>query len=356
MVLRGEVQFFSQDTKTPDTKNLTYQFDMVGTDGQILHFDGYKVINSGIAFSVSRTWRATTSLYVTVTRPDGSQVARGILHISKRNFLDEMQGFGPLGNGGVMKGLVSMKNFLSFFSLQTAAFYFSPFRLLQYPTTVKNTTISTAPKVQPTKIVTVTAVDGVQTTVHCWIPLLPNPELPPILFVPGAAVDHQIFALPTITTNAVEYFLGKGYSLYAVTHRVGRTEVAKKGYTMYDARLDIKAAMEYVRTDSQQPKMYCIAHCAGSVAFSMGLLDGTIPAGWLKGLTASQGKSNIRPRLISCAAARAGQMGFGRLVLWGNNASMPRCVSVCFAGAMTRTVTLDHANHSSILFRRRSCT
>lgn len=288
MILRGEVQFFSPDTKTPDTKNLTYKFDMTGTDGRVLHFDGYKVVNSGIAFSPSRTWRATTTLYVTITNPDGSQVARGILHISKRNFLAEMKGFGPLGDVGLWKNLAGVKAFLSFFSLQTAAFYFSPFRRLQYPTAARTDTISSIHKVQPTMVVTVTAVDGVQSTVHCWRPLQSNPKLPPILFVPGAAVDHQIFALPTIETNAVEYFLGKGYTLYAVTHRVGKTEVAKRGYTIYDARLDIKAAMEYVRTDSQQSKLYCIAHCAGSVALSMGLLDGAIPAGWLRGVTASQ--------------------------------------------------------------------
>jgi predicted alpha/beta hydrolase len=112
------------------------------------------------------------------------------------------------------------------------------------------------------------------------------------LFVPGASVDEQIFALPTIETNAIEFFLGKGYRLYVITHRVGKSEAAKKGYTIYDARLDIKAAMEYVRNQASQEKMYCIVHCAGSVAFSMGLLDGTIPASWVKGMTASQGKSS----------------------------------------------------------------
>jgi hypothetical protein len=292
MVLRGEVQFFSQDLNTADTKNLAYKFDMVGTDGQLLHFNGYKIIDSNMAFSPSKTWKATTTLYVTITRPDKSVVGRGILHISVKNFGDELKGFGAIGAPGKLVRLGSIKRFLSFFSLQTAAYFFSPLRALRYPSPTA-TTRELPPKVSPTSVITLTAQDQVQSTLHCWTPLLNNPDLPPILFVPGASVDEQIFALPTIETNAIEFFLGKGYRLYAITHRVGKTEVAKEGYTMYDARLDIKAAMEYVRNETNQEKMYCIAHCAGSVAFSMGLLDGTIPSSWVKGITASQGKSSI---------------------------------------------------------------
>ena len=68
---------------------------------------------------------------------------------------------------------------------------------------------------------------------------------------------------------------------------------AYKGYTTFDARLDIVAAMLQVRkfnesqTNTAPEKLYVIAHCAGSVALSIGLLDGTIPADWIKGVTAS---------------------------------------------------------------------
>lgn len=286
LVLRGGVQFFSPDERDPDTRNLAYKFDLLGTDGQKLHFDGYKVIDSAMAFSVSNTWKATTTLYVTITRPDKSRVARGILHIKGSNFVREMKGFGPSGAPGMLKRLTSMNRFLLNFTLQTSKSFFFSFQSLSNG----EVAIKSNSKVQPSKVVTLTAEDGVQTTMHCWSPRLSNSNLPPLLFVPGASVDHQIFALPTVDTNAVEFFLEKGFNVYIVTHRIGRTEIAKKGYTIYDARLDVKAAMKYVRDDSRQPQMYCVAHCAGSVALSMGLLDSTIPANWIKGLTASQGK------------------------------------------------------------------
>ncbi|KAF8242796.1 FAD/NAD(P)-binding domain-containing protein [Wilcoxina mikolae CBS 423.85] len=306
MVLRGEVQFFSQDLSTPDTKNLMYKFDIVGTDGQLFHFNGYKIIDSNMAFSPSKTWKATTTLYVTITRPDKSVVGRGILHISVKNFGDELKGFGANGAPGTLIRLGSIKRFLSFFSLQTAGYFFSPLRALRYPTpAAAATTSGLLPKVSPTSVITLTAQDQVQSTLHCWTPLQHNPDLPPILFVPGASVDERIFALPTIETNAIEFFLGKGYRLYVITHRVGKSEAAKKGYTTYDARLDIKAAMEYVRNKANQEKMYCIVHCAGSVAFSMGLLDGTIPASWVKGMTASQVFFNPKFATVNMLKARS---------------------------------------------------
>lgn len=301
MVLRGDVQFFSQDASVPDTKNLAYKFDLIGTEGQLLHFNGYKIIDSNIAFSPSKTWKATTTLYVTITHPDHSVAARGILHISFKNFGDELKGFGASGAPGRLPRLASIKRFLSFFSLQTAAYFFSPFRQLQYGarkvrTARDSSTPSRPPKAQPTSVVTLTAEDQVKcATVKCWTPLLENPGLPPVLLVPGAAVDEQIFALPTIEVNAVEFFRGKGYRVYTTIHRVAKTDEAKKGYKMYAARLDLKAAMEYVRADSGKEKIYCVVHCAGSVAFSMGLLDGTIPASWVKGITASEGKNPPPP-------------------------------------------------------------
>jgi len=308
MVLRGGVQFFSQDPRDPDTRNLAYKFDLIGTDGQILHFDGHKIIDSTMAFSARRTWKATTTLYVTITRPDKSRVATGILHIGGGDFLREMQGFGPSGAPGVLQQLASMKRFLLNFTLQTGKYFFFPFQALSNG---EVSIRSNSPKVRPSKVVMLTADDGAQTTMHCWSPRLSNPKLPPLLFVPGASVDHQIFALPTIDTNAVEFFLGKGFNVYVVTHRVGRTEIAKSGYTIYDARLDVKAAMEYVRDDSRQPQMYCVAHCAGSVALSMGLLDGTIPAGWIKGLTASQGKRNVFHHCQQCVSGGGGDKDRG---------------------------------------------
>ena len=70
---------------------------------------------------------------------------------------------------------------------------------------------------------------------------------------------------------------------------MGKTPNANKDFTTFDARLDILAALRQIHKlrHSEDP-IYVVAHCAGSVALSAGLLDGTIPTHWLCGLTASQ--------------------------------------------------------------------
>jgi len=76
-------------------------------------------------------------------------------------------------------------------------------------------------------------------------------------------------------------------------HRVGKTMVAYQGYTTFDARLDIVAAMSQIRklqgtqTNAVPEKVYVAAHCVGSLALSCRLLDGTIRAKYIKGITAS---------------------------------------------------------------------
>jgi predicted alpha/beta hydrolase len=111
----------------------------------------------------------------------------------------------------------------------------------------------------------------------------------PLLMVCGASVTDDIFALPTLETNAVEFFTRSGFRVYTLTPRFGITPVAQRGFTAFDARLDVHAALAKVRTLQESSKpIYVVAHCVGALAFSMGLLDGTIPASWVAGITASQ--------------------------------------------------------------------
>ena len=108
----------------------------------------------------------------------------------------------------------------------------------------------------------------------------------PILLVPGASTDYQIYALPTIAQNFVDYLLQRGYTVFCVNHRVGNTPEAKIGWTTYDARHDIAAATEYILKRTGASKIYSVVHCAGAQAMAAGLLDGTIKG--IGGLTASQ--------------------------------------------------------------------
>lgn len=291
MVHRGKFQLFNRDPREPDTLNLTYSFEMISPSQEKLYFYGYKVVNPSVAFDPIGFWRATSTLYVTITLPNGKVIGRGTLHIQPKDFVSELGTLQPTGWSLYAK-VQSVARFLGYFTKQSANLFFAPLSYLQWPGSTFDGYINVAEISQTVKVM---ASDGVYSTVQMWNPLGGDASTPahPILFVPGAAVDHQIFALPTIDKNAVDYFREAGYRVYCVTHRVGKTMTALKGYTTYDARLDIFAALTHIRmmqetqTHGQAEKTYVIAHCAGSVALSMGLLDGTIPGSWIKGITAS---------------------------------------------------------------------
>lgn len=285
MVLRGDFNLFNKDKRTPDTTNLTYDFDMISTRGEVIHFHGYKIVDRSIAFRPWSTWKATSTLYVTLTK--GSQiVGRGTLHIEPQDFAAELSTFTPHGSNLISKAFSTGK-FLTFFTKQVLANFLGPLGLMQFPTTTfQGYEVNKKPPIETRKI---TSVDNVVSTLQRWAPATTSSTSRKVLFIPGASVDHQIFALPTIDTNAVEFFQAAGYEVFCLTHRTGKTPNAQRGYTTFDARLDIQAAFEEIhRIQGSEKPIYTIAHCAGSVALSAGLLDGTVKSKWISGLTASQ--------------------------------------------------------------------
>ncbi|KAI1330208.1 hypothetical protein F5Y16DRAFT_408698 [Xylariaceae sp. FL0255] len=323
MVQRGRFNLFLVDTKAPGTRNLTYDFDMRGINGRKLHFHGYKVVDSSVALSPMQFWRCTSTLYVTITErgprnqreslnPEedglagGKIVAKGIMRIKPQDFVSEVLTLTPPGSS-IFDKVRSAANLLTFFTRKSASLLLAPLTPLQYPS---QTYSGFDNPTRPTKTFKIVARDGVVTSLHMWEPenVSSDMSVRNLFMIPGASVDHQIFALPTIKLNAVNYFTRAGYRVFVTVHRIGALTVAQNNWTTFDARLDIKACLQYIREnyplhddakhegcvgDKHSEKCgpdptYCIAHCMGSVAFSTGLLDGTIPARWVKGVTCSQ--------------------------------------------------------------------
>ncbi|KAJ3455563.1 hypothetical protein MRS44_017045 [Fusarium solani] len=294
IVHRGTFQLFNQDPREPDTANLTYNFDMVSPSGTRLHFNGYKVVNTAAYLNPLALLRQTTTLYVTITNHKAEIVGRGTLHIQPADLCQELQTFETTGPTAWAR-LASVANFFAYFARQLATPFFSALGYLQWPSDGVNyaSRVTTASQVIPLR-----ATDGVKTTMLMWNPIGEDGNetfapAPTILFIAGAATDHTMFALPTIERNAISYFREAGYRAYCLTHRVGRTTVAQEGHTTYDARRDIRAALAHIRKaggaqgQEEPQKVYVIAHCAGSIALACGLLDGTIPGDWIRGITCS---------------------------------------------------------------------
>ncbi|RFU30772.1 hypothetical protein B7463_g5567, partial [Scytalidium lignicola] len=311
LIQRGDFNLFRKDLLAPGTRNLTYDFDMTSVKGEQYHFHGYKIVDSSVTLSPVRFWNATSTLYVTISKPsDSSVLGVGILHIKPMDFLSECLTLEPYGKTLISK-LASATSFAKFFVKQSASLFFSPFTYLQYPAITYSGYINDT---LPDETIQIVASDGVQTILHKWNSVNPTVERKTLFMVPGAAVDHQIYALPTIETNAVNYFTRAGYDVYVTVHRICMLMVAENNWTTYDSRLDFRACLEWIRAEQKsEESIYTIAHCMGSVAFSCGLLDGTIPAHWIKGISCSQVFMNPIWAPLNMAKVKIGPISFDRL-------------------------------------------
>lgn len=278
LVVNGSVQFFAVDKTVSDAKNLVYQLDLVSTTGEPYQLLGRKIIDPSITLSVSRTWLATTTLYTTITDSAGTTVARGILHLSLRDLISELRSLHSLNQ------FWPRLQFLFFFAGQIASYFFAPLRpLQQFEPGDKGHYAKPAPACME-----VMARDGVTAPLKLWLP--PSSVVAkstPLLLIPGASVNDKLFSMPTIPINAIDYFTSLGYRCYVPILRFGAGENARYGYTAYDARLDVRAAVEYVY-QQEGVKMYVVAHCLGSIATAMALLTGEVSANLIAGLTVSQ--------------------------------------------------------------------
>jgi hypothetical protein len=243
-------------------------------------FEGHKIVDNTLTGSITRTWSATTTLYVTIKRPNKALVGRGILHLGLKNFGAELLTFDTLGETELSR-LCAGRKFVSYFE-HNLADKFDPFyeklHLPYHPSSM----IYSKHVSQDTWI---TTSDGETIKVQKWMPYSGAGDTP-ILIIPGASTDYQIYALPTIAHSFLDHLLEKGYVVYCVEFRIGNNPAAQKGWTTYDARLDIAAAVKFICQDMDMEQIYVVSHCAGAEALAMGLLDGTITG--VGGLTASQ--------------------------------------------------------------------
>lgn len=80
------------------------------------------------------------------------------------------------------------------------------------------------------------------------------------MLIPGASVDHQTFSLPTVSVNTIDYLTFQDYRCYVPVLRFGISAEAKDGWTVFEAQLDVKAALEHVRAREDNRKVYAIVH------------------------------------------------------------------------------------------------
>ncbi|KAJ5666351.1 Glucose-methanol-choline oxidoreductase C-terminal, partial [Penicillium maclennaniae] len=293
-IVEGTVKFFTPMEEKAESSSISYQLHLLSVEGRQYLLDGHKVINSNMAFSVRKTWDATTTVNVRITRSNGAIVGSGALYISLQDFQRQMQTFRP--NTALTAGLFrNLIVFLLAFMLHVSLFFFSPFVPVRFPCPSPQEKIISKKNI-PSKAFKIKARDGVQVLLEVYHPL-PSEEkdtsrdsttLPPVLLLPGITgmAAHNLYALPFLRCNMIDYLTERGHRCYALSPRWSAESAVAQRSTVFDCRLDVAAAIDFVR-DQETLKPYVIAHCQGSVALGMGLLDGTISSNDLLGVTAN---------------------------------------------------------------------
>ncbi len=133
LVLQGKFQVFNDGPRTPDTRNFSYGFDLISTTGEILRFNGRKIVDPSATLSLGRTWSATSTLYTTITRArDNVTLGRGVLHVNPLDFVTEMKTLASTGASWSERTKNSLR-YLTYFGSMTTNALFSPFTALAWP-------------------------------------------------------------------------------------------------------------------------------------------------------------------------------------------------------------------------------
>lgn len=292
-IVEGTVDFFTPIEENAESSAISYHLKLLSVEGIEYRLKGHKLINTNIAFSARKTWEATTTVNVNITRLDGTTIGAGALHISLLDFQKQMRTFRTTKDFQISL-ILALVWFLVSFIYHISLFFVRPFVRMRFP---QISTKGTDVKQPPSTSCNVTASDGVQIHLDIYDPLPaqktdepgPNCNLAPVLLLPGVTgigAMHNLYSLPFLRCNMVEYLTQRGHRCYALTPRWGCDPAVAQKSTVFDCRLDVAAAIAYIR-DKERQKPYVVAHCQGSVALCMGLLDGTIQSSQLLGVTAN---------------------------------------------------------------------
>ncbi|KAK9250884.1 hypothetical protein V1507DRAFT_327650 [Lipomyces tetrasporus] len=283
-------RLFSRDLSHVSTENLAYDLNLLATDGSKYKFEGHKIVDRTAMLNAALVWKATTTLYVTVSVGEdkghlkaGTVLGRGILHLGVSDFIRELTGFAAWANlpenvnlpprlARLRQQLASFKisaQFVTYFAANVAEHFLPP--MLQYPGYSKGIVYASTSTTHeqwnaPTK-------DGGHIRMHRWN----AGKKGPILLVPGASVTYEIFGTHLIPTNFVTFLTDRGYDVFALDHRLSPTIRASTGQIAVESvRFDVEAAVAETKQSTGCTNISAVVHCAGSVATFMGLLDGTI--------------------------------------------------------------------------------
>ncbi len=274
-VTGGEFNLFVVDPDRIETRQMHYRMRMTSEEGRVYYFDGFKVIHDDPGPDL---WPDTSTLYFTVhdgahsASPASPVVGQGILRNLPEDFARQLTTMQVTNAKSLEERLRAMARFGRFFGdvlfetyggIVAKSSVFNP----NAPARKKRPLRGPAPQVH-----FFNTLDGVQLRLTRY----PGGPKGPVILSHGLGVSSLIFSIDTVETNLVEYLCAHGFDVWLLDWR-GSSDVPASAhqFTADDvARNDYPAAVAKVRELTGAPSVQMVAHCVGSITFSMAMLAG----------------------------------------------------------------------------------
>jgi cholesterol oxidase len=299
-VVEGTLSLLVQPAPPAPTRLMVYRMLLRAAEGGNFWFEGQKTIKDDPGADL---WQDTTTLYFDIYRgqsAEGTPLGRGVLHITPGAFIRQLQTLRAADAHG-QQSLAGLLEFGRFFAGELWDVY-----------GVKT------PDQTPGRIIPLGTYDGVtgsEITFHpfttsdglgLYLTRFRKPGNPAtrdaVLLVHGLTASSDMFIMPE-HMNLVRYLQARGYlDIWAIDLRFSNRfpyNLWRHRYTFEDIALyDFPPALRIIRSQIGAAGLHVISHCAGALAFSMGLFGGV-----LEGITsASTNGVALTPRIAAWSA------------------------------------------------------
>jgi cholesterol oxidase len=271
-VEQGEFQLMVADDPDPSIRHMRYSLPLASVSGERFHLEGFKVLAPG---QIGEVWEATSTLYATIRRggSDGELVGRGVLRIAPSDFarqLRTVQVLGPVGRTARLKIEAE-------FGLAFAGSLAHDYGSVVHRTSSFNPDAPPRRKraldVPPPRQYECVTADGLSLPLTRY----QGGRSEPVLLSHGMG-NSLTWSFDTTEVSLLEYLTAHGYDVWLQEWR--SSTLLPTSRTQFDgdqvARFDHPAAASVVASVTGCTNLHVVAHCVGSLTWTMAILGGTV--------------------------------------------------------------------------------
>ena len=277
-VVEGTFALFDPDPAQVETWHMQYRMTLESQEGNRYSFEGHKVIRED---GVRHAWSETTTLYTTISGPDGQPPGTGILYLKPADLPKLIRSIKVDGVPRRQQGEYR-RAFLELFADEMVHVYGGVLdEVGAFPSAPK-----TAPPVrEPADPDGIWWCDGRQQwhaddrlgdDAFLRLTRYRAGDKGPLIMATGFGMSSHSFLASTIEQNLTEFLADQGYDIWLFDYRAGiDLPSARTEFTIDDiARVDWPVAVRKVLEVTGRDDLQAFGHCVGSGSLQMAILAG----------------------------------------------------------------------------------